>query len=130
MENENSITITQVDFTKISSLLATMKAGSSDLLEEELSRAVIVDSEELPPDVVSMNSQVSFQDVETGKETIVTLVYPHEADIEANKISILTPVGSALIGLRVGQVIHWPFPNGKKRQLKVTSVLCQADSVR
>lgn len=86
----------------------------ADLLEEELSRAAVVHDEELPGDVVSMNSTVKFQDLEGGKETVVTLVYPPDSDIENNQISILTPVGSALIGLRVGQVIDWPFPQGKK----------------
>ena len=69
-----------------------------------------------------MNSTVKFLDLELGKESTVQLVFPQDTNIAENKISILTPVGSALIGLRVGQIINWPFPNGKVKQLKVLSV--------
>ena len=56
--------------------------------------------------------KIIFQDLENGKERIITLVYPHEANIQENKISVLAPVGVALIGLRVGQIIQCPVPNG------------------
>lgn len=117
--------ITRTNYEKISAILQIAPREMADLLEEELSRAAVVHDEELPGDVVSMNSTVKFQDLEGGKETVVTLVYPQDSDIENNKISILTPVGSALIGLRVGQVIDWPFPHGKKKQLKVIAVMSQ-----
>lgn len=113
------------DFKKISSLLNVAKPEIAEPLEGELSRALVVPDNELPSDVVSMNSQVSFEDLDTGRESVITLVYPHEASIEENKISILAPVGSALIGLRVGQMINWPVPNGKEKKLKVVSVISQ-----
>lgn len=69
-----------------------------------------------------MNSRVTFQNVDSNKESIVTLVYPHEADFDEGKISALTPVSSALIGLRVGQDIKWPFPHGKQKTLRVLAV--------
>lgn len=122
MESPNLI-LTLADFQKLTSLIDTVSSETTELLQEELGRASIVAPEDLPEDVVSMNSKVRFQDLETGKETTVTLVYPHEANIEENKISILAPVGSALIGLRVGQVIQWPVPNDKKKQIKVLSVI-------
>ena len=125
MENQNNLILTQADFQKLSSLIRSENSVTAELLEEELGRAAVVADEELPKDVVSMNSKVCFQDLETGKETIVILVYPHEANIEENKISILAPVGSALIGLRVGQIIQWPVPNGKEKTFKVISVLSQ-----
>ncbi len=93
-----------------------------------MGRASIVADEELPKDVVSMNSKVRLQDLETGQETIVTLVYPNDANIEENKISILAPVGSALIGLQVGQVIQWPVPSGQEKRFKVLAVLSQKES--
>jgi regulator of nucleoside diphosphate kinase len=66
--------------------------------------------------------------LDTGKELVVTLVYPHDADIDENKISILAPIGAALIGLRVGQVIRWPVPSGKEKRLQVVAVLFQPES--
>lgn len=123
MENQNTLILTQDDFQKLTSLINGVNLEVTELLGEELSRALVVANEELPDDVVSMNSKVRFQDLETGKETIVTLVYPHEANIKENKVSILAPVGSALIGLRVGQEIQWPVPGGKEKRFKVLSVL-------
>ncbi len=127
MDNQETLIVTKTDFEKLSSLIRSMSSDVAELLDEELSRASVVSDNELPKDVVSMNSTVRFQDLDTGGETVVTLVYPHEAKIEENKISILAPVGSALIGLRVGQVIQWPVPNGKEKRLKVISVLYQPE---
>lgn len=125
MKNQTNLTLRQADFQKLSSLIKTANPETAELLEGELSRASVVSDEELPPDVVSMNSRVCFQDLENLKETIITLVYPHEANIEENKISIFAPMGSALIGLRVGHVIQWPVPNGRERRIKVIKVLSQ-----
>ena len=128
MENDSKLILTQNDFHKLSSLVTSTKSDIAELLEDELSRASIVPPEKLPNDVVSMNSTVGFVDLDTGKESIVTLVYPYDAKIEENKISILAPVGSALIGLRVGQVINWPMPHGKEKRLRVVSVIYQPES--
>lgn len=126
MKNQADLIISRPDFERISALAVLAKRELADLLEEELARAQIVAEEQRPADVVAMNSTVGFEDMDTGKTSVVTLVYPPEADIDANKISILTPVGSALIGLRVGQIIHWPLPNGKEKRLKVVSVQAPA----
>ena len=128
MYSQDSLILTQADFQKLSSLLSSAQPEIAELLEEELGRATIVSNDKLPEDVVSMNATVSFQDLDTRKESVVTLVYPHEANIDENKISILAPVGSALIGLRVGQIINWPVPNGKEKRLKVISVLYQPEA--
>jgi len=130
MDNQETLIVTKTDFEKLSSLIRTATSDVAELLDEELSRASVVSDNELPEDVVSMNSTVRFQDLDTGGETVVTLVYPHEAKIEENKISIFAPVGSALIGLRVGQVIQWPIPNGKEKRLRVISVLYQPESAQ
>lgn len=121
LNNEKPI-ITQSNREKIASILPIAREDIAALLEEELERANIVSDEDLPTDVVSMNSTVKFLDLDTDKESTVQLVFPQDTNIAENKISILTPVGSALIGLRVGQTINWPFPNGKVKQLKVISV--------
>ena len=128
MYNQDNLILTQADFLKLSSLVSSAQNEIAELLEEELGRASIVSNDQLPQDVVSMNSKIRFQDLDTEKESVVTLVYPHDANIDENKISILAPVGSALIGLRVGQIINWPVPNGKEKRMKVMSVLYQPDA--
>lgn len=120
---EQNLTITQSDFHKISLLIKDLESPTAILLEEELGRAAVIPDEDLSTDFVSMHSKVRFLDVDMNKESEVTLVYPHEANLQEQKISILAPMGAALIGLRVGQKIHWPFPNGKAREIQVLSVL-------
>ena len=88
-------------------------AASAELLEQELDRAEVISAPLMPPDVVTMRSRVRFEDVTTGRTRELSLVYPPEADLEAGKLSVLTPVGTALLGLRVGDTIDWPMPRGK-----------------
>lgn len=129
MPNSPSLMMTQEDFQKLSALVENVDTDVAALLEQELDRAQIVMKEELPNDVVTMNSEVKFMDLDTNKELVVVLVYPQDANIEKNRISILAPVGAALIGLRVGQTIDWPLPTGKEKHLKVTSVIAQFESL-
>ena len=75
-----------------------------------------------------MNSRVRFQDTDTHDELEVTLVYPKSADVDQGKISVLAPVGSALLGLSVGQSIEWPVPAGKLRHLRVVAVTYQPEA--
>ena len=123
MKNSNNLILTQADFQKLSTLVANLDLEHFELLAEEIDRALIVEDENIPNDVVSMNSKVSYQDLESGKESVITLVYPDAANIAENKISVLAPIGSALIGLREGQIIQWPLPGGKHKRIKVLSVL-------
>jgi regulator of nucleoside diphosphate kinase len=118
--NEVPILLAHRDFESLLRLLENTRSAHD--LEEELNRAFVVDDAELPVDVVTMNSWVRFADAETGAESEVELVYPHRADADQNRISILAPVGTALIGLRVGQSIKWPMPRGVFREFKVVSV--------
>ena len=122
MNSQDKLILNQADFQRLVSLVRATNSEVVELLEEELGRASVVPDGELPKDVVAMNSKVTFKDVESGKESVVTVVYPHEADIDEGKVSVLTPVGSALIGLRVGQDIKWPFPHGKQKKLLVLAV--------
>ncbi|QQR38297.1 nucleoside diphosphate kinase regulator [Devosia rhizoryzae] len=112
-------------------LLAMAAGGSSvaaETLLDEMERAHIVPDAKLPTDTVRMGSRVQYRTSE-GDLTEVTLVYPSEADISAGRVSVLTPVGAALIGLRVGQSITWLARDGKKHVLTVLSVI-QLESVR
>lgn len=123
MKNTNGLILSDADFNKLSHLIKNIDSEVAELLDGELNRAAVVSSAELPQDVVCMNSKVKFTDLDTGKESFCTLVYPHEANIEENKISVLAPIGAALIGLRVGQVINWPISQNKEKHLKVIEVV-------
>ena len=81
-------------------------------LEAELKRARIVPAEDVPRDVVTMNSKVLLYDLDTREREVFTLVYPWQADADNYRISVLAPVGTAMIGCRVGDVIKWPVPAG------------------
>ena len=98
-------------------------------LAGELRRARVVPRAQMPRDVVTMNSTVRLRDLETGEEDTYTLVYPHEADIEANRLSVLAPVGTALLGYRAGDVVEWPVPAGVTR-FRVEEVLSQPRGAR
>ena len=126
------IYLTQNDLERLSDLLEAYSAGSGgrrfDKLENELARAVVVPRDRIPKDVVTMNSRVLFENETTGEHREITLVYPGSADIDAGKISILVPVGTALLGLRVGQSIDWELPSGEKQRYRVVAVPFQPES--
>jgi regulator of nucleoside diphosphate kinase len=94
-------------------------------LDGELGRAIVVPDERMPADIVRLYSRVTYLDESTGISRQIELVLPEEADVDAGRISVLTPVGSALLGLRRGQSIQWPFPSGFPRRLKVLAVVPQ-----
>lgn len=83
-------------------------------LETEIKKATLVDKEKLPPDVVRLNSTVIIKEEKQKKEIQVTVVTPEKADIRQRKISIMSPIGTALIGFRKGHKISWQVPSGKK----------------
>jgi regulator of nucleoside diphosphate kinase len=115
MEYENII-LSDQDYARLTML------ANDELLGDELSRAIVVSADQVPDDVVKMNSRVIYLDESSGLSREVELCFPEGADFKFGKISILSPVGSALLGLRVGQTIEWPFPHGQSRRLKVVSV--------
>ncbi|HEX7872240.1 MAG TPA: nucleoside diphosphate kinase regulator [Sphingobium sp.] len=94
----------------------------SELLLTEIGRATVQPAAKITDDVVTMHATVDFTDEATGASRTVQLVYPGDADIEAGRISILTPVGAGLIGLRTGQSILWPDRNGRARALTIERV--------
>ena len=98
------------------------------MLLKEIDRARVVKDGALPVDVVGMGSRVRFRDESAGTERTVRLVYPSEADIEAGKVSILTPIGAGLIGLREGQSIRWEDRDGHPKVLQVIAVGEEVDS--
>lgn len=101
---------------------STRNPAVSRMLLEEIDRADLVERDAMPADVVGMGSPVTFAVEDGDAARTVTLVYPAEADIEQGRVSILTPVGAGLLGLRVGQTISWPTRNGEERLLRIEAV--------
>lgn len=83
-------------------------------LSEELGKAKVISEKNFPEDVVRINSQVTINDIATGKDMKITIVMPAEADIKTKKISVLAPIGTALIGFRKGREVSWEVPAGRK----------------
>lgn len=123
-----AVRITDKDLERIAMLIENQNSHNFAGLSEELNRADVVPQNQIQKNVVTMNSRVRFLDLKTQQEFEATLVYPQSADAAENKISILAPVGSALLGLRTGQKIVWPLPDGKVRHLQVISVLYQPEA--
>jgi len=96
-------------------------------LEKELDRGNVVKSQEIPPDVITMNSEVHLNDLNTKKEVTYRLVFPDHADANQGWVSILAPIGTALLGYRVGDIIEWKVPAGITR-LKVEKILYQPEA--
>lgn len=125
----HELSVTESDLSRLERLLEVSKRTANvNALADELGRAATVSSQEVPPDVVTMNSTVQFRDDATGEDSVISLVYPQDADVGARKVSVLAPVGSALLGLSVGQVIEWPMPTGLTRRLRLVSVLYQPEA--
>lgn len=103
---------------------AALRSRANPALEKlrtELDRAVIIDPAALPPDIVTMDSRVQFEDLGTGEIEEYTLTFPEQADISEGRLSILAPVGTALLGFRTGAIVDWPTPGGIRR-LKIHRV--------
>ena len=115
------IMVTQAD----AAFLGMMRLNEP--LRRELERAVLVSSEAVPPDVATMNSQVRYTDETEGVTRTVALVYPPAARGGKAMVSVLAPVGSALLGLSAGQSIEWDFPDGSRHRLKLEEVLHQPE---
>ncbi len=126
------IYVTEDDYEKLRGLVAGRRGRAPreaeylDMLEQELDRAEIVEPGALPRDVITMNSEVRLRDLDSGDEKIYRLVFPSQTR-GGNSISILAPIGTALLGYRVGDVIEWRVPRGVRR-LKVLEVVYQPEA--
>ncbi|BDU22065.1 nucleoside diphosphate kinase regulator [Dyella sp. GSA-30] len=124
------ILLSSLDLKRLEALLDKMplaEAERHEALASELARAEVVEPAAIPANVVTMNSRVTFEDEATGDATTVTLVYPSAAGA-AGTVSILAPVGSALLGLAKGQHIDWPTPDGHERRLRVLDISYQPEA--
>lgn len=95
-------------------------AVSAERLGAELDRAIVVDR--LPPEVVAIGSRVRFENAVSGTVREIVLVYPSAADASAGRVSVLAPIGAALLGLSVGDSIDWPLPEGRSARLRILAV--------
>ena len=131
--NERMIYITEQDHARLSNLVGTgdLTSGSGKAylkaLRDELDRAVIVPAESIPSDVVTMNSKLVLRDLTTDEQFTCTLVFPGLANIEMGFVSVLAPIGTALIGYRVGDTIEWDVPAGKTT-IRVEEILYQPEA--
>ncbi len=119
------IIVSRTDMGRLEALLESSQwrdHPAAEALLDELARAQVVPDGERPADVVGMHSVVECYDDNRGEHHQLTLVYPHESSAEAHKVSVLAPVGSALLGLSVGQSIDWNGPDGRRLRLRVTAV--------
>jgi regulator of nucleoside diphosphate kinase len=127
-----ALLLSRVDVERIEDLLERpqYRGLNTDALREELERAELVEPGDMPGDVITMNStaRVKVVDGTSEHEHELTLVYPRDADGGSDKVSILAPIGSALLGLRVGSSIDWPMPGGRSARLHVLSIHYQPEA--
>ena len=126
-----TIIINELDAERIDRLLEKAEFASlpaADALNEELDRAQTCTPETMPHNVVTMNSQVKFRNLTTGEELTRTLVYPAQMTDSSAQLSVLAPVGAALLGLRTGDTIHWELPGGASTHLEVLELLYQPEA--
>ena len=128
--NKPAITLSSLDVDRIEAHKEKLPANfpGRAALEVELDRADVLEPTEMPADVVTMNSTVRFTLQETGAAQTLTLVYPKEADGSADKVSVFAPVGTALLGLRVGDTLQLPNPTGKTVTVRVDGITYQPES--
>jgi regulator of nucleoside diphosphate kinase len=132
-QKTTSIYITELDYNRLNGLIDRTRERNGvdkeylNKLETELERAEVVDSKDVPADVITMRSKVRLKDLVSGESNTYSLVFPTEADFVEGKISVLAPIGTAILGYRLGDTIEWPVPSGLRR-LKVEEILYQPES--
>lgn len=127
--NPRVIYITQQDMKRLRPLIEGVKNSRDDLrgLQAELEHARVVTPADVPADVITMNSKARLLDLDTGEEMIFTLAFPGNASIENDRISVVAPIGTAMLGHRVGDEFEWEVPAGAVR-LRVEEVLYQPEA--
>ena len=132
-EKTANIYITDPDYNRLSALIEKTREGNGvdrqylNKLEAELDRAEIVDAKAIPANVITMRSTVRLKDLVSGEENTYSLVFPTEADFSQGKISVLAPIGTAILGYKSGDTIEWRVPSGLRR-LKVDKIIYQPEA--
>jgi len=133
VKEEKRIFITDFDLKRLQNLIKDPEVVTErnmkhiHELEGELRKAKVVASKDIPTDVVTMNSKVCLEDIDSGDKMTITLTFPPDSDVGQKKISVLAPIGTAIIGYRVNDIIEWEVPVGVRR-LKIKKVLYQPES--
>lgn len=131
-KKSESIYVTRFDKTRLLRMLARVDPAAEERpeledLEMELQRGTEVEPSEIAPDVVTMNSRVRVTDLDTGSSHLYTIVFPWDADYENGRISILSPLGTALLGYRAGDEVSWTMPGGTRR-LRIEELVYQPEA--
>ena len=134
MPDKGKIYISEFDLKRLKELLKVAEEFGDkrvvrylEELDEELDRAEAMKPQEIPDDVITMNSTFRLRDVDTDQETVYTLVFPGDADSARGKVSILAPIGTAVLGYKIGDMIEWEVPAGRKR-FKVEQIVYQPEA--
>ena len=133
LQKTTNIYVTEPDYERLSGLIETTRERNGvdreyvSKLEAELDRAEIVDPKHIPADVITMRSKVRLEDLVSGEASTYSLVFPTEADFSERKVSVLAPIGTAILGYKRGDTIEWPVPSGVRR-LKVDEILYQPEA--
>jgi regulator of nucleoside diphosphate kinase len=133
IRDQGVIYVTPADKERLTALLESRRNSDREdgrtleALEEELQRAVVIEAEQLPPDVVTLDSHVQLTDLDSGEQLLITVVLPPRANADAGRISVLAPLGMAVLGNRSRDVIEWEVPRGRRR-LRVQDVLYQPEA--
>lgn len=129
--NKKRIIVNSRDFTKLTQIINDTHAhGGNQYLKNlaaELSNAILLDPENIPPDVITMNSKVEFTDVSESGKFVYAIVYPEDADTENGRLSVLAPIGTALLGYRAGDTVTWKVPAGIKK-FQIEKILYQPEA--
>jgi regulator of nucleoside diphosphate kinase len=128
MSETREILITRSDYDRLWQLVDRGgESAATDALEQELDRATVVPSEEVAPTVVTMNSEVEIVDLDSGERRIISVVFPHAARPAEGKVSVLAPIGMAVLGAAKGDVLEWQLPRGLRR-FRVERILFQPEA--
>jgi regulator of nucleoside diphosphate kinase len=133
MMETKQIVITRQDLERLRALISDARLSHSEsdkhlsALERELNNAMVLDPKNVPPDVVTMNSTIKVKVEGSRRQDELTIVFPSEANIDENRISVLAPLGTALLGYRVGETLEWEVPAGLRRY-KITKILHQPEA--
>lgn len=125
---EPDVVVTDLDFDRLGEIIRRARTEESTFLAEELARAKIVPQRSVASDIITMNSRVRFLDLESSTEKELTLVYPQDAQLDLQKVSVLAPVGAALLGLKPGSEIEWALPRRAAKRIRVLAVPYQPEA--
>ena len=124
-------TLTELDHARLRRLsraLATTARHDDDVLERTLDDATVVPAQAIPADIVTMRSKVQLHDLRSARRYRLTLSYPDDAEPGAGRVSVLSPVGASLLGLRVGAEARWPLPGGEQGRARLEAIVFQPES--